>query len=215
MRGSRPGVGLAVIVTLAVPIRAAAAGYAHGSAVAPSTSGELIEPELLKLHASDLPGFSRGKTSYLATALPRRWAEGEGTAAEAKREYAYLIREGFVEGVAETILAKGREAVGEALVFETSSAAQTTIKRASTELSKPVHKESLVRFGVPGIPGSLGFGFHTPKERGAASNVMFATGRCFVLVADRVVDARTLAQANRAPVAAAKTLYGRISSLCA
>jgi hypothetical protein len=215
MRGSRPSLVLAVIVTLAVPVRAAAAGYAHGATVAPSAASELIEPELLKLHASDLPGFNGGKVSYLATALPRRWAEGEETAAEAKQEYAYLIRERFVEGVAETILAKRREAVGEALVFETSSAARTTLKRASTELSKPVHNESLVRFGIPGIPGSLGFGFYTPKQRGAASNVMFATGRCFALVADRVVNARTLAQANRAPVAAAKTLYERMRNLCA
>jgi hypothetical protein len=172
-------------------------------------------PELLKVHVSDLPGFEGSKGHYSDTTSARAWAEGEETAAQAEKKYAYLISEGFLEGVSSSIVAKGREAVGEALVLKTSSAAQTTLTSASTDVGKPIGDEKLVRFRVRGIPGSVGFGFYTPKRRGTASNVLFATGRCFVLIADRVVQAKTLAQANRAPVAAAKRIYGRTRNLCA
>jgi hypothetical protein len=214
------GLVLAVLVTLAGASAASASGYAPGDEAvsrycATCISGKPIEPELLKVHVNDLPGFKGGKGHYLATASATRWAEGEETTAEAEKEHAYLISEGFIEGVASTVAAKGRESVGETLVFNTSSAAQTTLANAATEVAKPDGKESLARFRVVGIPGSVGLGFYTPKHRGTASNVLFATGRCFVLVADRVVHGTTLAQANRAPVTAARRLYKRVRNLCA
>jgi hypothetical protein len=220
MRGPGRGLVLAVLVTLAGPSGASAFGYAPGDVAvslycATCISGKLIEPELLEVHVSDLPGFKGGKGHYFATASATRWAEGEETAAEAEKEHAYLVSEGFIEGVASTVIAKGRESVGETLVFNTSSAAQTTLAHAATEIAKPDGKESLARFRVVGIPGSVGLGFYTPKQRGTASNILFATGRCFVLVADRVVHARTLSQANRAPVTAAKRLYKRVRNICA
>lgn len=211
---------LAVLVALAGPNAASASGDPHGNiAVSPycatCISDKLIEPELLEVHVSDLPGFKGGKGHYFATASATRWAEREETAAEAEKEHAYLVSEAFIEGVASTVIVKGRESVGETLVFKTSSAAQTTLARAATEVAKPDAKESLARFRVEGIPGSVGLGFYTPKQRGTASNILFATGRCFVLVADRVVHASTLEEANRAPVAAAKRLYKRVRDLCA
>jgi hypothetical protein len=220
MHGPGRGLLLAVLVTLASPSAASASGDALGGvAVGPycvtCISGKLIEPQLLEVHVSDLPGFKGGKGHYFATASARRWAEGEETAAEAEKEHSYLVSEGFIEGVASTVIAKGRESVGETLVFKTSPAAQTTLAHAATEVAKPDGKESLARFRVEGIPGSVGLGFYTPKQRGTASNVLFATGRCFVLVADRVAHASTLAQANRAPVTAAKRLYKRVHNLCA
>jgi hypothetical protein len=220
MRGPGRGLVLAVLVALTGPSTASASGYAHGDVAASPycaacISSKLIEPELLEVHVSDLPGFKGGKGHYFATASATKWAEGEETAAETEKEHAYLVSEGFVEGVASTVVAKGRESVGETLVFNTSSAARTTLANAATEIAKPDGKESLARFRVTGIPGSVGLGFYTLKQRGTASNVLFATGRCFVLVADRVVHARTLVQANRAAVTAAKRLYKRVHNLCA
>jgi hypothetical protein len=179
-------------------------------------SSTVIAPALLEVNARELPGFTRDHAYHFASTSVAIWArESEEKKGEAEETEAYLTREGFVEGAASFIPGDKREAVEEALVFGSAAGAQHTLVRRAGELAKlEMHGESSKRFRVKLIPGSIGIDFFQRGKPGAASNVLFATGRCYVVVADRVENAATLAQAEKAPVTAARRLYGRVRAVC-
>ena len=62
---------------------------------------------------------------------------------------------------------------------------------------------------VPAIPGAIVVG------EGPAGNVLFTTGRCFVLVGDKLGASSTTSQVNAVPIAATTALYKRVKRLCA
>jgi len=210
-------VGAALIVGLAggcwiLSVRAEASSVPY---CASCISTEIIEPRLLVAGARDLPGFARAKTQFFASASASEWASGaEDTAAQAESEAAYLNREGFREGAATTIVGKHREAVSEALVFDSKASASRRLVESVSRGKRSIEKHGLRRFHVAGVPGSVGLGAFRRGRRGTVGDLWFATGRCWFVVADRVPGAKTRGEGTKALVAAANAIYKRVRAPC-
>lgn len=176
-----------------------------------------IAPALLVATDHELPGFAGAKTGLYWTTSPSVYVKEytQDTPAEATAELSGLIRLGFEEGVLRTFSAPHREAVSEAIVFPSRHAATEDLRVAIAEGLADYEKKGLKRSPVPGIPGAVALGDFTVGKRGATDNVFFSTGRCLLVVGDRVTNASTRAQAARAPVAAAKALSKRLEQTCA
>jgi hypothetical protein len=181
-----------------------------------------IPANLLVAHAGDLPGFAGAKRQLFSTTSASEWARGRGnTEAEAKQETSELQQAGFQEA-AEAFFTgrreghRRREAVSDTWVLASAQVAMnwfnTIISRSLPSFQKePGFKRSTVK----AIPGSIGLGNFVSKRRSGAGNVFFTTGRCVFVVGDFVHRASTRAQVDRAPVAAAISIYRRAKGSCA
>ncbi len=176
-----------------------------------------IAPRLLVARTHDLPGFAGARTGLESTTSPNVYVKEytQDTPAEATAQLSGLIRMGFQEGVQGTFSAPHREAVSEAIVFRSAQAAGEEVKAAVAEDLAAFEKSGLKRSPVPGLPGAVALGDFHAGHRGATDNVLFSSGRCFLSVSDRVLNATTRAQAAIAPVAAAKALSNRVKHTCA
>jgi hypothetical protein len=187
---------------------------APAMAVAPT-----VPPAELVAHTNELPGFAGAKVTLDWSASAFEWgrflAEGE---AEAKRVTAVLLRDGFQEGAQAFFRGRResgnrhREGLSEAAMFATVPAAEQALV---ANVSHTLKLHGFKRFLVPSIPGAVGADLFNPHRRGGGGNVLFSTGRCYFLVGNSIHDAKTRAQLDRAPVAAAAALYARTKQLCA
>jgi len=182
-----------------------------------------IPPQLLVVRVAEMPGFAPASVQSSSTASAFEWAHGApGTWTEAQEEASLLESLGFQEGVREYLLAKRREgrgahreAVSEAAVLPTASAAESALRQSFANSLRAFEARGLAQFADRAIPGALGLGNFSAGRSGGDGNVFFATGRCFFVVGDAVHDARTRAQENRGPLAGALALYRRARHLCA
>lgn len=183
----------------------------------PALAAAPIAPGLLVVTRHELPGFAGAKTSLNWTTSPSLYVKEytQDTPAEAMAQLSGLVRMGFEEGVQGTFSAPHREAVSEAIVFLSEHAAREEVKVALAEDLAAFEKSGLKRSPVPGIPGAVALGDFQAGQRGATDNVLLSTGRCFLSVGDRVLNASTRAQGARAPVAAAEALSKRVKQTCA
>ncbi len=176
-----------------------------------------IRPGLLVLGRRELPGFSGAKVSRNWTTSPSVYVNEDtlDTPPQAGAQLAALIRMGFTEAVQATFTARHREGVSEAIVFGSLSGAQAGLQAAVAEARATYEQAGLEQSAVPGIPGAVELGDFQEGQPGATSTVFFASGRCLLSVGDRVVNASTRAQGERAPLAGAFVLSERVQGLCA
>jgi hypothetical protein len=161
----------------------------------------------LVLPAADLHGFSTYGTPEIAT-TPQRWAAISNERDEVESEIKRLTRAGFQEGVGQHYKdAAGNGAMSLALVFDSAQGARGEVTRyLGLDPRYGLHVEGVK---VAAIPGSVVVG------EGPAGNVLFTTGRCFLLVGDQLGASATQAQVNTVTIAGASALYARVKGLCA
>ena len=189
---------------------------AWGIAVsAPAFAAAAIPPASLVVHPDDLPGFATAKSELTSATSASRYARvvlGERPG-EARSEVARLRREGFREGVQELLTSPQGEALSAAVVFSSARVARQELKTTLSEDINGQGKATLKRLTVAAIPGSAGFSAVEAGNSAAAANVLFATGRCFLVVGDSLNNT-TREQATSAPLAGATALYQRVRGLC-
>jgi hypothetical protein len=164
-------------------------------------SGSLVAP------AGTMRGFRTSGAPQTATSA-QRWAEISNEGDEVASEAARLARAGFREGVGQHYKAPaGPAALSLALVFSSSEGARKEVRHyLQVDPRFGLHVEGVK---VAAIPGSVLVG------EGPAGNVLFTTGRCFLLVGDELGPSATQAQVNAVPIAAATVLYRQVKALCA
>ena len=133
---------------------------------------------------------------------------------EAQAEVVSLKQRGFQEGAQEHLSTSQDEALSDALVF---SSAQGAKQEFSANLSEDMtsHHAGLKRFTVAAIPRAVGFGQQQAHAQGATADVLFTTGRCFLLIGDALNGRTARKQANSAAIAGATALYRRLRHSCA
>jgi hypothetical protein len=188
------------------------------AAATPTAAARLPPPSALVARPAELPGFAYAEFETRSATSPASFAghvlrlKGAALA----RERALLAHEGLREGVEEgfgTFYAGG---VSDGLLFRSA-------RGALEELAGSVTGQLVVargwgqpsRFAVAAIPGSHGFTASNTTYTRRYADVMFSTGRCFVLVGDAREGATSEAEVTRAPIAATAALYRRVRRLCA
>jgi hypothetical protein len=196
----------------------AAAGSASFSASAHATLP--VRAADLVPHVSELPGYKHARMSLQATASAFKWAHttNQGTWSEAQLEANGLEALGFEEGaVAYYHLGRfrhgsfRREAAAEAIVVSTPEHAGALMRSFTRELRRGAASEGVQVSSDPDIPGSVEVGGFTARK-GGYDNVLFTSGRCVFLIGDFLRDARSLAEAMRAPRAAALAVEARLET---
>jgi uncharacterized membrane protein YtjA (UPF0391 family) len=183
---------------------------------APAIAAAAIPPASLVAHPDDLPGFAAAKIKLRSATSATRYVKvvlGE-SGREGRNEVTKLKRKGFKEGVQELLPSQQGEALSLALVFGSARVAKQELKAAISEGVKAQGKAAIKRFTVAAIPGSFGFSAFEAGHSGGAANVLFSTGRCFLLVGNSL-HTSTPEQLSVAPIAGAMAVYQRVKSLCA
>jgi hypothetical protein len=104
--------------------------------------------------------------------------------------------------------------VATGVVLGSPQAAQHELAAGTAEALRKFQHAHRYRFTVRGIPGSVGIGAAGGSYRAVTGNVFFASGRCFFVVANRIVGTSSREIGERAPVSGAKALYRRARNLC-
>jgi hypothetical protein len=189
----------------------------------PAAAGEPVAAALLVAQSGDLPGFSGAEGNPQVTTSAARWAEIDprsepGSEPADAHEVHNLTREGFQEGVRESFQSGSGEAISVAIVFRSP---QEAGQYFSTEVNpKRLRNDGLAleHVTVHGVHGAVITG------GGPNGNVLFTTGRCFVLVGNHVPETGVSESAhsaaeekpvNAAPIAGATAVYGRVKHDCA
>ena len=170
------------------------------AAVIPTAS--LVPP------AGAMQGFSPTGAAQTATS-PQGWAQSSSESDEVAHEAARLTSAGFREGVGQHYTGTASAAaLSLALVFNAPEGARKEVTHyLQVDPRYGLHLEGEK---VAAIPGSIIVG------EGPAGNVLFTTGRCFLLVGDKLgAPSSSPSQVNAVPIAAASALYNRVKGLCA
>ncbi|HUB73405.1 MAG TPA: hypothetical protein VL979_05150 [Solirubrobacteraceae bacterium] len=197
-----------VLACLLVPC-AAAAGADGRAARLP------IAPHALVAAPAELPGFAAAAAQLRSTRSAGTWATRilEDAPASAAGEIAALKRRGFQEGVQEQLTAGQDEALSLAVVLRSAKAARRELQtNEAAELKAEGHSE-VRRSAVPAIPGAIGFNIIEAASKGAAGGVLFAVGRCVVVVGD-YLEGASPEQALSSSVAGGAAIYHRVARRC-
>ncbi len=173
-----------------------------------ASAAAVIPPASLVAPAAAMQGYTPSGAMQTATAA-QAWAQDSGESDEVSHETARLTGEGFREGVGQHYKGTaGSAALSLALVFNTPEGAKKEVTHyLQVDPRYGLHLESAK---VAAIPGSIIVG------EGPAGNVLFTTGRCFLLVGDELgAPSSSPSQVNAVPIAAATALYQHVKSLCA
>jgi hypothetical protein len=177
------------------------------SSAAPAiTTGPLPPPASLLAPAADLPGFHVYGAPQAATST-RRWAEISNESDEVEGEVKRLTVKGFREGVGQHYKsASGQGAISLGLVFDSPRGAHEEVTRyLGLDPRYGLHVEDVKDSA---IPGSVIVG------EGAAGDVLFTTGRCFLLIGGQLGTSGSQAQVNAITIPAASAVYARVRGLC-
>lgn len=174
-----------------------------------------VPPRSLVAKPSELPGFAAAKVTLHAGDTPSAWAKkvlGDKPA-QARREVAKLKRAGFSEGAEELLSTSQGEALSLTAVFHTPKQARKELKVSISESIKGQGKAELKQFSIPSIRDAFAFTAVEAGKPGAAGNVLFAVGRCFVVVGDSSRTG-TAEQASIVPLDGGAALYKQIKHGC-
>ncbi len=172
-----------------------------------AAAAALIHPASLVPTAA-MTGFTPSGAMQTSTSA-QAWAQTSGESDEVAHETARLTSAGFREGVGQHYKGSASAAgLSLALVFNTPEGAKKEVTHyLQVDPRYGLHLEGEK---VPAIPGAIVVG------EGPAGNVLFTTGRCFLLVGDELgAPSSSPAQVNAVPIAAATYLYQHVKSLCA
>lgn len=196
----------------------AAALTAAVGAVAPAGAATVPPPSSLMLHAGDMPRFVPARGQPQVTIDANQFARSlEPSPGQARREAVTLRSLGFQEGVSELFVVPHShdQALSVAVVLASPLAAQIQLARTVPSIFEGQFPFAVLRgFTDAAVPGSLGLAASGPV--GGAVNVVFTTGRCYMLVGQAVTRGKPSARTLAGPVIAGATaLYGRASGVCA
>jgi hypothetical protein len=183
---------------------------------APALAAPALSSSPFVARPGDLPGFSGARLTVSTASTPLVYVKFvlEENGAQARREVAKLKLEGFRKGVQERISGSPGEALSLTLVLGSHAKARRALKANLAEDVETQGNAEVERFNVPAIPGSAGFSAVQSGSSGAAANVLFVVGRCFLLVGDALNEGDAT-QARTAPVAGATKLAHRVKHVCA
>jgi len=186
-----------------------------GAICSPSLAVGAIAPSSLVATPAELPGFATAKPKLRSATTASKYAKEvlEDSPAEALKEVASLEHKGFREGVQELLSGAHGEALSLAVVFASAGAARRELKSGLSADIKAQGKATIKRFTVAAVPGASGFGVSEAGMPGGAANVLFASGRCFLLVGNSLREG-TAEQVDAAPIAGATALYQHVKGIC-
>lgn len=126
-----------------------------------------------------------------------------------------LRSEGFSDGATQQLRGTGADSgaigISVGFVLATPSAAQHELVRSLAEsIASQGSKARIARFIIPGVPTARGFTATTPGGSDRATNVVFRSGRCMLLIGD-IGRQSGLPAAVKAAV---RAVYRRIAGSC-
>ena len=197
--------------TVVLAVAFSGCGGSHSTSSTTSATVPAGTPAALRgahgsvLVAGELPGFVPQGTPTLGTSA-ESWVAGEQVPPEKRAAEAASLRAlGFVAGI-EQRLAPSHGGTGEAIssveLFRSAHGASAEI---ASQLKQAAGRGETT-FAVQGIPGGRGFG----SSRGNA-NVEFSVGPYYYIVGDQVPSSTPATAARAQLVAAAESLYRRVS----
>lgn len=174
-----------------------------------------LPPRSLVAKRSELPGFAGAKVTLRSGDTPGAWARRvlQDKPAQARKDIAKLKRAGFSQGAEELLSDSQGEALSLTVVFHTTKQAKRELKVSIPESLAGQGKAEIKRFSIASIPGAYAYTAVEPGKPGAAGNVLFAVGRCFVVVGD-ASRTGTGEQAAAVPMDGGPALYTQIKHRC-
>ncbi len=174
-----------------------------------------LPPRSLVAKPSELPGFAGAKVTLRSGDTPSAWARRvlQDKPAQARKDIAKLKRAGFRQGAEELLSDSQGEALSLTVVFHTTKQAKRELKVSIPESLAGQGKAEIKRFSIASIPGAYAYTAVEPGKPGAAGNVLFAVGRCFVVVGD-ASRTGTGEQAAAVPMDGGPALYTQIKHRC-
>lgn len=158
----------------------------------------------LLVRPGEMPGF--------AFDGPRTVSAQVNDFAPTPKDATRFRADGFADGATQHLRGTGanRGAIGISVgfVFATPSAAQRELLRSLSESIASQGSARIARFTVPGVPTARGFTATTGSDR--ATNVVFRSGRCMLLIGD--IGRRS--SLSGLVKAAVRAVYSRIAGSC-
>ena len=117
--------------------------------------------------------------------------------------------DGFADGATQQLRGtRGATGISVGFVFATPAAAQRELMRSVAESLASQGSARIARFTLPGVPTARGYTATTGSQR--ATNVVFRSGRCMLLIGD-IGRQSSLPAAVKAAV---RAVYRRIAGSC-
>jgi hypothetical protein len=155
----------------------------------------------LLVRSGEMPGFGFDG--------PRMVSEQVNVFAPTPNDAKRFRADGFAQGATQQLRGAG-DAIGISVgfVFASPSGAQRELLRSLAESLASQGSARIARFTVPGVPTARGFTATTGSQH--ATNVVFRSGRCMLLIGD--IGRQTSLPA--AVKAAVRAVYRRVASSC-
>ena len=155
----------------------------------------------LLVRPGEMPGFSLDG--------PRQVSAQPSDFAPTPKDETRFRADGFADGGTQHLRGtRGAIGISAGFVFATPSAAQRELVRSLAESLASQGSARIARFTVPGVPTARGFTATTGSEH--ATNVVFRSGRCMLLIGDIGRQSGLRAAAT----AAVRAVYRRVAGGC-
>ncbi len=193
------------MLLVGLPVAAMSLAVTADAAPAPPS---LVAPK------QEMPAFRYASSALESSTSPTRFVRrilgyrGRG----ALREIARLRGDGFREGVEEFFSGLRGEAISIAYVLGSHRAARRLLAAEGAEDISEAGT-GVTRFPVPSIPGAIGY--EGLEAGGGYANVLFVTGRCYLVVGNAIHILLGAEQPTITPIAGAVYLHRRLAHLCA
>jgi hypothetical protein len=155
----------------------------------------------LLVHPGEMPGFGFDG--------PRKVSEQVNDFAPTPNDAKRFRADGFAQGATQQLRGTGGAiGISVGFVFASPSGAQRELVRSLAESVASQGSARVARFTVLGVPTARGFTATTGSQR--ATNVVFRSGRCMLLIGDIGKQSGLAATVK----AAVRAVYRRISGSC-
>jgi hypothetical protein len=155
----------------------------------------------LLVRPGEMPGFAFDGPRMVSTQVN----DFAPTPIDAKRFRA----DGFADGATQQLRGTGGAiGISVGFVFATPSGAQRELVRSLAESLSSQGSARIARFTVPGVPTARGFTATTGSQH--ATNVVFRSGRCMLLIGDIGKQSGLPATVK----AAVRAVYRRVAGSC-
>ena len=155
----------------------------------------------LLVRPGEMPGFSLDG--------PRKVSSQVRDFAPTPKDETRFRADGFADGGTQQLRGtRGAIGISVGFVFATPSAAQRELVHSLAESLASQGSARVARFTVPGVPTARGFTATTGSQH--ATNVVFRSGRCMLLIGD-IGRQTSLPGAVKAAV---RAVYRRVASSC-
>jgi hypothetical protein len=197
-------------VLAALCVLATSSALAAGASAPPSLSR-------LTVGRNDVSGFDRGVLRIKsATSASRFAALFDLSSSVMAKKAARLEREGFLEGVRDTLRTSTGEIFSTAMVFRSDGAANRQVAGWVAEYRRLFEGTWVNGPPVPTIPGSqtLTVRSRAPRQASAYALVLFSSGKCALLTSVIYTGRGASKNAPDAVSSSASALYGRAKPVC-